>query len=99
MQGFDKKENDKKNCESQHVMNMFTFGKILEKHSSSSSVKLIWGRNISVMIFRTPVETLCFLEYSFLEQKVLRLAAKCNEETYVYDHPNSLSHDAKSSSS
>lgn len=51
------------------------------------------------MIFRTPVETSCFLEYSFLEQKVLRQAAKCSEGTYVYDHPNSLTHDAKSSSS
>lgn len=51
------------------------------------------------MIFRTPVETSSFLGYFFLEQKVLRLAVKCNEETYVYDHPNSLTHDAKSSSS
>lgn len=36
---------------------MFTFGKILEKHSSSSSGKPIWGRNFSVIIFKIPEET------------------------------------------
>lgn len=41
-----------------YVLVIFTLGKILEKHSFSSSDKLIWGRNISVMIFRIPTETL-----------------------------------------
>lgn len=36
---------------------MLTFGKILEKHSFSSSDNSICGRNISVITFRTPVET------------------------------------------
>lgn len=36
---------------------MLTFGKILEKHSFSSSDNSICGRNLSVITFRTPVET------------------------------------------
>lgn len=44
-------------CINMYVLNMFTFGKILEKHSSSSSGKPIWGRNFSVIIFKIPAET------------------------------------------
>lgn len=39
---------------------LFTFGKILEKHSSSSSDKPIWGRKSSVIIFKIPAEMLNF---------------------------------------
>lgn len=38
-----------------HNINSFTFGRILEKHSSSSSDKPMCGKNISVIIFSIPV--------------------------------------------
>lgn len=72
-----------------------TFGKILEKHSFSSSDKSICGRNISVTIFRTPVET---------HQSSIKIA-RClylqivQRNTYVCNHPSSQTDGEKSAGS